>query len=76
MPPNCTCGLAMRMNSAIAAEALAELRKYDSEAADRILEAANKKVHQDWCESATKWLQQRKRKRGIKNGRQSTRALP
>ena len=60
MPPSCTCGLALRMASTVAAEALVELRKHDPEAADRIIEAANKKAHKDWCGSATKWLRQRR----------------
>jgi hypothetical protein len=62
MRSNCTCGLAMRMNSTIAAMALGELRKHDPKAADRIIAAANSKAHADWCGSATKWLKQRKGK--------------
>ena len=51
----------MRMNSTIAAAALEELRKHDSEAADRIVAMANQKSHKDWCGSAAKWLAQRKK---------------
>lgn len=56
---NCTCGLAMRMNSMVAAAALEELRKHDPEAAKRIIEQANQKSHTDWCGNATKWLAHR-----------------
>lgn len=71
MHKNCTCGLAMRMNSTVAAMALTELRKHDPEAADRIVETANLKTHKDWCGSATKWLEHRKSK-GATNERGTT----
>jgi hypothetical protein len=51
----CTCGLAIRMNSTVAAAALKELRKHDSKAADQIVAMVNQKVHRDWCGSADKW---------------------
>lgn len=59
MPEVCTCGLAMRMNSTVAAMALAELRKHDPEAVDRIITLANQKVHKEWCGNAVKWLKRR-----------------
>lgn len=62
----CTCGLAMRMNSTVAAMALTELRKHDPQAADRIIATANAKAHRDWCGNATKYLQQREGKHNAK----------
>lgn len=61
MPKTCTCGLAMRMNSTVAAAALKELSKHDPDAALRIVALATQKAHADWCGNATKWLEHRKR---------------
>lgn len=60
----CTCGLAMRMNSTVAAMALTELRKHDPKAANQIIAIANLKTHKDQCSNAMKYL---------KNGKLSTR---
>ena len=56
----CTCGLAMRMNSTVAAKAIAELSKHDRNAAEKIIAEANATTHKDWCGSATKWLKDRR----------------
>ena len=64
----CTCDLALRMNSTVAALALTELRKHDPEAAGQIIATANAKAHRDWCGNATKYLKQRKEKHNAKTG--------
>ena len=52
MSKSCTCNLAMRMNSTVAAIAIEELRKYDTKTADYIIAIANQKMHKDWCGEA------------------------
>lgn len=56
---NCNCGLAIRMNSTVAAKAIAALREYDNEVADKIIAETNATKHKDWCGSAAEFIKAR-----------------
>ena len=59
----CNCGQDARAIYMVAERALEELRRHDPEAADRILAAAARTEHRDYCGDIGKFLEAKRKTR-------------